>query len=144
MAGSDRDARFERIFFGSAHRATRIGNGEVGGKASGLLRIRDALDANLERLARPGVRVGIPTMTVVTTSLFDAFVTRNRLAETFLSDLPDDRMAHAFQGADLPVELVGDLRALTEEVRTPLAIRSSSLLEDSLARPFAGVYATKM
>jgi Pyruvate phosphate dikinase, AMP/ATP-binding domain len=144
VAGSRRHARYERVFFGSGHRAMRIGDGEVGGKAAGLLRIRDVLDANLERLSRPGLRVGIPTMTVVTTSLFDAFVERNRLAGTIASDLPDDRMAHAFQKADLPVELVGDLRALTEEVRTPLAIRSSSLLEDSLARPFAGVYATKM
>jgi hypothetical protein len=83
-------------------------------------------------------------MTVITSTLFDAFLERNLLRETARSDLPDDRMAHAFQKADLPVELVGDLRALTEEVHTPLAIRSSSLLEDALFQPFAGVYATKM
>lgn len=122
----------------------RIGNGEVGGKAAGLLRIRDVLDEHLDRVKRPGIQVGIPVMTVITTSLFDAFVKRNGLEKTIASDLPDDRMAHAFLGGDLPVELVGDLRALTEEVRTPLAVRSSSMLEDSLARPFAGVYATKM
>ncbi len=121
-----------------------IGDGEIGGKARGLLLIRDVLNENLERLQRPGVRVGIPTMTVITSTLFDAFLHRNGLREVAAADLPDDRMAHAFQKADLPVELVGDLRALTEEVRSPLAIRSSSLLEDSLFRPFAGVYATKM
>ncbi len=59
-------------------------------------------------------------------------------------ELPDDRIGHAFQQADLPVELLGDLRALIEQVKTPLAIRSSSLLEDALNRPFAGVYGTKM
>jgi Pyruvate phosphate dikinase, AMP/ATP-binding domain len=122
----------------------RIGDGDVGGKAAGLLLIRDTLDEHLERIARPGLRVGIPTMTVVTTPLFDAFLARNGLADTVSSGIADDRMAHAFQQADLPVELVGDLRALTEEVRSPLAIRSSSLLEDALERPFAGVYATKM
>lgn len=144
VAGSSRHARFERVFFGSGHRSMRIGDGEVGGKASGLLLVRDVLDANLERIGRPGVAVGIPTMTVITTELFDAFLKRNRLGDTAASDLPDDRMAHAFLRADLPVELVGDLRALTEEVRSPLAIRSSSRLEDALHRPFAGVYATKM
>ena len=59
-------------------------------------------------------------------------------------ELPDDHIGHAFQQADLPVELLGDLRALIEQVKTPLAIRSSSLLEDALDRPFAGVYGTKM
>jgi hypothetical protein len=121
-----------------------IGEGEIGGKARGLLLIRDVLNENLDRLERPGVQIGIPTMTVITSTLFDAFLERNRLHEIASFDLPDDRMAHAFQKADLPVELVGDLRALTEEVRSPLAIRSSSLLEDALFRPFAGVYATKM
>ena len=56
----------------------------------------------------------------------------------------DQRVAHAFLRAELPAELVGDLRALVEQVHVPLAVRSSSLLEDALAHPFAGVYATKM
>ena len=69
---------------------------------------------------------------------------RTACAEIALSDEPDDRIAHAFQRAELPAEVVGDLRALVEEVHTPLAVRSSSLLEDALYRPFAGVYETKM
>jgi hypothetical protein len=60
------------------------------------------------------------------------------------SDAPDHRIAHAFQQAELPAEFVGDLRALISAVHTPLAVRSSSLLEDALAHPFAGVYGTKM
>ena len=59
-----------------------------------------------------------------------------------LSDLLDERIAHAFQKAALPTELVGELQALVREVHSPLAVRSSSLLEDALGRPFAGVYAT--
>ena len=58
--------------------------------------------------------------------------------------MADDRIGHAFEHANLPTELLGDLRALSEEIKTPLAIRSSSLLEDALDRPFAGVYGTKM
>jgi hypothetical protein len=69
---------------------------------------------------------------------------RNDLAEIANSDLPDDRVAHAFQRAELPAELVGDLRALISGVHSPLAVRSSSLLEDALEHPFAGVYGTKM
>ncbi len=83
-------------------------------------------------------------MVVITTDVFDAFMQRNKLFETTQRDLADDRMAEAFLRADLPIEILGDLRAIAEEVHTPLAIRSSSLLEDALLRPFAGVYGTKM
>ena len=83
-------------------------------------------------------------MAVVATDCFDEFIERNRLHELPLEEMSDDRIGNAFQHADLPVELLGDLRALSVEVKTPLAIRSSSLLEDALDRPFAGVYATKM
>ncbi len=58
--------------------------------------------------------------------------------------MPDERIAHAFQKADLPTEMLGDIKALIDQVHSPLAVRSSSLLEDALYQPFAGVYATKM
>ena len=64
--------------------------------------------------------------------------------ETVTGALADDRICHAVQRAELPAELVGDLRGLISNVHTPLAVRSSSLLEDDLAHPFAGVYGTKM
>ena len=83
-------------------------------------------------------------MAVIATDCFDQFIAQNCLAELPFEEMPDDRIAHAFQKCDLPVELLGDLRALIVQVNTPLAIRSSSLLEDALERPFAGVYATKM
>mgnify|MGYP002814478733 CR=1 FL=1 len=76
--------------------------------------------------------------------MFDRFLAQNHLDDVVLSGLSDERIALAFQQADLPVDLLGDLRALIGKVHTPLAIRSSSLLEDALYRPFAGVYATKM
>jgi hypothetical protein len=136
--------RFDRAFFTGSEQFTRIGEGACGGKASGLLFIKDVLDRRFPPAADARLTVAIPTLTVITTELFDHFMTQNRLHDVALGDASDDRIAHAFQKASLPVELLGDLRALVEQVHSPLAVRSSSLLEDALYQPFAGVYATKM
>jgi hypothetical protein len=136
--------RFDRHFFDGKERFTRIGSGPVGGKGAGLLRIHDLLLSRFDPGAFPEFTVGIPTLTVIATDMFDAFMERNRLHEVAYSSLPDDRIANAFQKAELPTELLGDLRGLIEKVHQPLAVRSSSLLEDALYRPFAGIYQTKM
>ena len=135
---------FDRKFWDGTFRCTRIGTGSLGGKASGLVFIKDLLSREIDSSALPDVDVNVPTMAVVATDCFDQFIAQNRLAALPFEDMPDHRIAHAFQKSDLPVELLGDLRALTIQVTSPLAIRSSSLLEDALERPFAGVYATKM
>ena len=135
---------FERNFCDGQFRFTRLGTGALGGKASGLVFIRDLLAHALVAAHGSDVEVRVPTMAVIATGCFDDFVERNRLNKLPFDELPDDRIGHAFENADLPVELLGDLRALSMEVKTPLAIRSSSLLEDALDRPFAGVYGTKM
>jgi len=135
---------FDRSFFRSSESVTRIGDGELGGKARGLVLILDMLASQFDASSFPGVEVYVPKMAVVATEVFDAFLERNDLRALALSDLPDDRMAEAFLRAEFPTEILGDLRALVEEVHTPLAVRSSSLLEDALFRPFAGVYETKM
>lgn len=136
--------RFDRAFFTSERTFTRIGDGKLGGKTEGLLSIRETL----EDIGRDGafgpIQVGIPRLTVLATDVFDDFMARNDLYRAALSDRSDERVAHAFQQASLPSEILGDLRGLMAEVRTPLAVRSSSLLEDALGRPFAGVYETKM
>lgn len=132
---------FTRQFLGAKERFTRIGEGAVGGKAAGLLGMREVLQA-LPPPAR--IEFAVPTLTVITTDHFDHFIEQNALADVALSERSDDRIALAFQRAELPADLVGDLRALIELVHTPLAVRSSSVLEDAIARPFAGVYATKM
>jgi hypothetical protein len=134
---------FDRAFFGSADLCTRIGTGAVGGKAQGLLDARAVIDA-LDLDPAWGIEIRIPRMIVVTTSVFDEFRALNGLDELVESGLEDERIAHAFMRASLPAEWLGDFRAIVEEVRQPLAVRSSSLLEDALHRPFAGVYATKM
>lgn len=137
--------QFERVFFESGEPFMRIGNGDCGGKAWGLVGARDVLDAHLPEDEFRQVRIEIPTTTVIATDIFDAFMERNDLYETALSGAPDDRIALAFQGGDFPVEYVGDLRSLVERTAgRPLAVRSSSMLEDALAHPFAGIYETKM
>ncbi len=136
--------RFDRDLFGSQETFTQMGNGEIGGKAKGLLYVREALLSQVDPKFTDTFIVNIPVLTVIATDIFDIFIARNELTETAQSDLPDDRIAHAFQAAEFPAEVIGDLRGLIEKVRTPLAVRSSSLLEDALFRPFAGVYGTKM
>jgi hypothetical protein len=135
---------FDRKFWDGTFRCTQIGTGSLGGKANGLVFIKDLLAKQIAPNSFPNVEINVPTMAVVATDCFDQFIAQNQLAELPFEEMPDDRIAHAFQQGDLPMELLGDLRALIVQVKTPLAIRSSSLLEDALERPFAGVYATKM
>ena len=144
--------RFDRRFFDGTERFTRIGSGSFGGKADTLLAVRDLLSSGIERLLGPSgaqrIRrhfdLHVPTLTVVATDCFEAFMDTNRLWDLARSGAPDYKIAVAFQQADLPVDLLGDLFALVQQVHTPLAVRSSSLLEDALNQPFAGVYGTKM
>ncbi len=143
-AAGEKVAPFKRKFFDSEEVLTRIGRGSLGGKALGLAFIKDIIASKLNHDDYPDISVNIPTLTVIATDHFDTFIQQNDLYEIAHSDMPDDRIAHAFQKAQLPVELLGDLRMLISKVHSPLAIRSSSLLEDAIYEPFAGVYVTKM
>jgi hypothetical protein len=134
---------FDRQFFRSDEVFARIGPGSLGGKAEGLVRIREALHRAVGGRV-DGIDVGIPRVAVLATEAYDAFMARNDLRGLVEAAPPDDRVAHAFQKGDLPSEVLGDLRALAEEARQPLAVRSSSRLEDALEQPFAGIYETKM
>lgn len=140
----DKLVPFSRDFFGSKDVLTHIGSGSIGGKASGLAFIKDIISTHFKEQNFQGISIDIPRFTVIATDLFDRFMKRNDLSEIAYSDEPDDRIAHAFQNAELPAELVGSLWALISVVHTPLAVRSSSMLEDAMYEPFAGVYATKM
>jgi hypothetical protein len=106
--------------------------------------MKDVLDETLVPAFRPEIEIAIPTLTVITAEFFDQFMAQNDLYEMALSAPRDEVIASAFQKASLPPSLVGDLRALIAQVQTPLAVRSSSLLEDAMFEPFASVYATKM
>jgi hypothetical protein len=121
-----------------------IGKGELGGKAAGLAAIQQVLEARFPTDADQQISVSIPHMTVLRTEVFTEFMQQNDLYPLALSNADDNYLAHVFQKASLPPAIVGDLRDLIAKADKPLAVRSSSLLEDSSNEPFAGVYATKM
>ena len=91
-----------------------------------------------------GVQITIPHTVVVCTDIFDEFMDSNNLYKIALSDAPDEEILKAFLAAKLPDELISDFEAFFDVVRRPLAVRSSSLLEDSHYQPFAGIYSTYM
>jgi hypothetical protein len=144
MPAAQSASTFRRRFFDSGESFMAIGGGSVGGKAEGLALFREILHTSFKPEEFPEFDIDIPTLSVIRTDIFDIFLERNRLREIAASNESDDHIAHAFQKADLPVEIVGDLRALVNQVHQPLAVRSSSMLEDSLNEPFAGIYETKM
>ncbi len=123
---------------------TRIGTGSMGGKAAGLAAIADHLWGKFPFDQFASVKIGIPPMVVLQTGIFDVFMEQNNLQDVAFSDLPDSQIALAFQKAEFPFQALGELRSYIAKQRKPLAIRSSSLLEDALYQPFAGVYTTKM
>ncbi len=135
---------FDRHFFTGKEKFTCIGSGSIGGKAHGLANMKDILEKEIEPRFQTEVHVNIPTLTVIATDFFDLFLKENDLHDIAYSDMRDDQIARAFQKSALPAELVGDLRALISQVHSPLAIRSSSMLEDAMFEPFASVYVTKM
>jgi len=138
-------SQFDRKFFSSDNRVSFIGTGSVGGKAQSLVLIDKILNSKeFDKKRFSQIDVNVPTLTVLRTDMFDKFMQSNDLYDIAYSDLPDDRISHAFQQAALPFEILGDLRALINEVHVPLAVRSSSMLEDAMFEPFAGIYGTKM
>jgi hypothetical protein len=136
--------RFERRLFDPERRISRIGTGSAGGKARGLVTAARVLEDRRADLEVPGLSLDVPALCAVAASVFDAFLDRNGLRPVVAEEPSDEVIALAFQRATLPAEWLGDLRALAEDARLPLACRSSSALEDALGRPFAGVYGTKM
>ncbi len=121
-----------------------IGTGSLGGKAQGLVSINKMLITDFDSNEFAQFDVLVPRFIVIKTDIFDSFMKQNNLLEIAYSDRPDDRIAHAFQQAKLPFEILGDLKTISNNIRTPLAIRSSSMLEDAMYEPFAGIYGTKM
>jgi hypothetical protein len=122
----------------------RIGAGSLGGKARGLAFVRHLLRKH--RIARrfPGIRIAVPPALVLATDAFDQFMTENNLLDFALQCEDDAEILHKFLAAPLSEELQENLKVFLGEVTYPLAVRSSSLLEDSQYQPFTGVYETFM
>jgi len=122
----------------------KIGSGSMGGKARGLAFIDKVLNLHLNSGLFPGVSISIPRTLTIGTDYFDRFMTKNNLYQKIQNESSDLRVANLFLESDLPTPMLGDLRDFIRQVKNPLAVRSSSLLEDALYHPFAGIYITKM
>src|SRR5216683_2197702 len=122
----------------------RIGGGSLGGKARGLAFLRNLLHKNRMGQCFDGVRIAVPPSVVVATDVFDQFLSENDLLEFAIHSCDDAEIERRFQEASLPASLRKNLLAFLAEVRYPLAVRSSSLLEDSQYLPFTAVYETFM
>ncbi len=139
-------AVFRKDRFDRYSNFARIGQGSMGGKGRGLAFI-DAIikkHPQCDAIGGTEVNISIPRTVVLCTDLFDEFMADNGLYPLALSDASDADIHAAFIAAKLPARLTDDLAALLEVMDRPLAIRSSSLLEDSHYQPFAGVYSTYM
>lgn len=122
----------------------RIGQGSLGGKGRGLAFIDSIIKKNTVCDNFDGITISIPRTVVLCTDIFDEFMENNQLYPIALSDIPDEEILAHFLKAELPVRIREDLKALLQVVDTPIAVRSSSLLEDSHYQPFAGIYSTYM
>jgi len=137
-------ADFSRRHFDTSNAFVRIGGGSLGGKGRGLAFMNSILYRYGVTSRFPGTLIRVPPTAVVGTDVFDLFMKQGDLRENVLGDVADERINQSFLEAKLPPGIYGDLEAFLEQVRYPLAVRSSSLLEDSQFQPFAGVYSTYM
>ncbi len=122
----------------------KIGTGSIGGKARGLAFVNTIISRLNPEERWPGIQVRVPSSVVIGTSTFDEFMSANLLTDVVQRKLDDRDLVRAFRDAKLPAALVKKLDELLGLMDYPLAVRSSSLLEDSLDQPFAGVYETYM
>ncbi len=137
-------AVFHRDRFDHYSNFARIGQGSLGGKGRGLAFIDSIIKKNPICDNFEGVTISIPRTVVLCTDIFDEFMAANDLYPIALSQTSDEEILRHFLEAKLPERLSEDFNALFEVVDRPLAIRSSSLLEDSHYQPFAGIYSTYM
>lgn len=137
-------AVFKRERFDRYSNFARIGEGSLGGKGRGLAFIDHMIKRHPDFDVSENASVAIPKTVVLCTDIFDEFMDTNKLYQLALSDASDETILRAFLRAKLPDSLVEDFFAFFEAVKAPIAIRSSSLLEDSHYQPFAGIYSTYM
>ena len=122
----------------------RMGDGSLGGKARGLAFLNNLVYKYHLSERYPEIKVSIPRTVVIATDYFDQFILENDLQYVIDSEISDEEILSEFVASRLPEELVDQLRVFIESARSPLAVRSSSKLEDSSYQPFAGVYSTYM
>ncbi len=137
-------AEFRRDRFDEYLSFTRIGEGSIGGKARGLAFLDAIIKRNKLLDKFENVLITIPKTVVLGTDVFDEFMEENQLYKIALSDMDDEQILNHFINARLPFRIHEDLYTFISVVKNPVAVRSSSLLEDSHYQPFAGIYSTYM
>lgn len=143
MKNSGVVAVYQKERFDEYSNFARIGDGSLGGKGRGLAFI-GAMVKRYPKLEHDHFAVTIPKTVVICTDIFDEFMETNELYPLALSDVDDETILKYFLRASLPARLIEDLMAFFDVVKSPIAVRSSSLLEDSHYQPFAGIYSTYM
>ncbi len=137
-------AKFDKNSHDSYRTFSRIGDESIGGKARGLAFINSVIDKHNLYSKYPNVVITVPKTVVMSTDVFDEFMEKNDLYRIGLSDLPDEEILDHFVAARLPGWLHQDLYTVISVTEAPIAVRSSSKLEDSHYQPFAGIYSTYM
>ncbi len=137
-------AVFDRLKFDRYAHFARIGEGSLGGKGRGLAFLDNIIKRHPELNKYENASVQIPKTVVLCTDFFDRFMEDNNLWSIALSDAPDEVILQHFLKAQLPDDLIEDFFIFFDAIKTPIAVRSSSLLEDSHYQPFAGIYSTYM
>ena len=137
-------ARFDAETYSDAIAFARIGEGSLGGKARGLAFMNSMLIKYRQYDKHEGVRIMIPRSVVIATEYFDEFIRINGLQYIISQEFSDEEILSEFVASSIPARLQEELKAYIRTVRTPLAVRSSSKLEDSHYQPFAGIYSTYM
>lgn len=143
MKNSGVVAIYQKDRFDEYSNFARIGDGSLGGKGRGLA-FMGAMVKRYPKLETENFNTNIPKTVVICTDIFDEFMETNELLPVALSDADDETILKYFLRASLPVSLIDDLMAFFDVVKSPIAVRSSSLLEDSHYQPFAGIYSTYM
>ena len=143
MKNSGVVAVYQKERFDEYSNFARIGDGSLGGKGRGLAFI-GAMVKRYPKLEHDHFAVTIPKTVVICTDIFDEFMETNELYPVVLSEVDDETILKYFRRASLPARLIEDLMAFFDVVKSPIAVRSSSLLEDSHYQPFAGIYSTYM
>lgn len=137
-------AVFDRSKFDKFSHFARIGEGSMGGKGRGLAYLDNIIKRHPDFNQHEGALVRIPRTVVLCTDIFDQFMENNNLYPIALSGASDEDILHAFLKAQLPDDFIEDFYAFFAATQSPIAVRSSSLLEDAHYQPFAGIYATYM
>ena len=137
-------AVFDRMKFDKYAHFARIGEGSLGGKGRGLAFLDNVIKRHPEFNQYENATVQIPKTVVLCTDIFDVFMEQNNLYPVALSDASDEEILKHFLRAQLPDTLIADFFTFFEATKSPIAIRSSSLLEDAHYQPFAGIYSTYM